>query len=364
MINIINIDEGFFILDEVNSISINEGEPGTVLCIQDDLLYVGLINNSRVGYSNIIQIIDVHQPENPVVVGRYELGIYEYLCDFKIRGNIAYTITWLADIIGQYSSVELLNITDPTNPVRIGGSTHESIRTYRVNQTDRIGVYKNYTYVSSNELLVFDCSNQTLPVLVASYPSSLGDVYVKNDYLYLVSNGVAIYSLADPANPVFLGAVESTKGFSVRSRVYGNYIISAFQDVGIQVYDCTNPTQPTICKDYDLLKWKIGAKGIVHDIDIVEDRLFAGGDKLYIFNIRNPQKLRRIARINVGDQNISQIIVSNNYIYLTIDSNIRIYSYVENSLLWNIGLGSCVGLSILLGTSILIVFVKRRKQTD
>ncbi|MHA1738479.1 MAG: LVIVD repeat-containing protein [Candidatus Heimdallarchaeota archaeon] len=364
MINIINIDEGFFIIDEVNSISINEGEPGTVLCIKDDLLYVGLVNNSEEqGYSNILQIIDVHQPENPIVVGRYELGFLEFLCDFKISGNIAYMITWLAYFIGQYCSVELLDITDPTNPVRIGSSPAEAIKTYRVNNTDRIGVYKNYTYVSGDAFLIFDCSNQTLPMRVGSFPSPLVDVHIENDYLYLVSNGVTIYSLADPANPVFLGAVESTKGFSVRSGVYGNYIISAFQDVGIQVYDCTDPTQPVICKDYDLLKWKIGAKGIVHDIEIVEDRLFAGGDKLYIFNIRNPQKLRRIARINIGDQNISQIIVANNYIYLTIDSNIRIYSYVENSLLWNIGLGSGVGLSILLGTSILIVLVKRRKQT-
>lgn len=361
MYNATIMGDGFFIVDEVNSILINEGEPGTVLCIQDDLLYVSLINYTEgEGYSNIIQIIDVHQPENPVVVGSYELGVYEYLLDFKIRENIAYMLTELWYIIGQWGSVALLDITDPTNPVRIGSSTPESIRYYRVNRTDRIGIYKNYTYVSSWELLIFDCSNRTLPVRVGSYPSSLGDVHVENDYLYLVSNGVTIYSLADPVNPVFLGAVESTKGFSVRSGVYGNYVISAFRDAGIQVYDCTDPTQPTICGDYSFPNWQLYIEGNIQDMEIVGDRVFAGGNELYVFDISKPQKLKRMARLKVGDQNLSQITVANNYMYLTFPSSIRIYSYVENSLGRNFGLVIGIGLPIVIVGSILIVRKKKK----
>jgi hypothetical protein len=353
--------EGFFIIDEVSTMLLNDDEFDSVLCIQDDLLYLSLINYTEgEGYSNIIQIIDVHQSENPVVVGRYEFGVYEYLFDFKISENIAYMLTELAYIIGQFCSVELLDISDPTNPVRIGSSTPESIYYYRVNRTDRIGIYNNYTYVSSlNKLLVFDCSNRTLPVRVGSYPSSLGDVHVENDYLYLVSNSVTIYSLADPVNPVFLGAVNSTKGVSVRSGVYGNYVISAFRDVGIQVYDCTDPTQPTICKDYNFPNRQLYIEGNIQDMEIVGDRLFTGGSELYVFDISNPQKLKRMARLPIGDQNLSRITVANNYMYLTIDSNIRIYSYVENSLGRNFGLGIGLGLPIIIVGSILIVRKKK-----
>jgi len=352
--------EGFFIIDEVSTILLNEGELGEVLCIQDDLLYVSLINYTEgEGYPNILQIIDVHQPENPVVVGRYELGVAEYLFDFKISGNIAYMITWLAYIIGHYCSIELLDITDPTNPVRIGSSAPEAIRIYRVNNTDRIGIYKNYTYVSSNELLVFDCSNQTLPVMVGSYPSSLGDVHVENDYLYHVSDGVTIYGLADPVNPVILGAVESTKGISVRSGVYGNYVISTFQDSGIQVYDCTDPTQPTICKDYDFPNWQLYIEGNIQDMEIVGDRLFTGGSELYVFDISKPQKLKRMTRLPIGDQNLSRITVANNYLYLTIDSNIIIYSYIENSVGRNLGIGIGVGLPVVVGASLFIRWKKK-----
>jgi hypothetical protein len=348
------IGEGFFIFEEVNSSLLTEGEDGTVLFIQDDLLYIYLKN------SNIIKIIDVHQPENPVVVGRYELEGVERLLDFKISENIAYLLERLPTI-GHYCLLTLLNITDPTNPVRIGCSTLESIITYRVNNTDRIGIYKNYAYVSSRELLIFDCSNRTLPVRVGIYPSSLGDVHVENDYLYLVSNGVTIYSLADPANPVILGAVESTKGISAGSGVYGNYVIIAYQDSAIQVYDCTDPSQPTICWFKDYWDWNLYIERNIHDMEIVEERLFIGGGELYIFDISNPQILKRRARLNIGDQNISRIILSNNYIYLTILNNIRIYSYVESFLARNIGIGISLSLSVVVGASILIFIVKRKR---
>jgi len=360
MNNAIIMGEGFFNIEEVSTILLNDEGYDNVLCIQDDFLYLSVVNYSEEeGHLHKLRIIDVHQPENPVVVGTFELESAEELLDFKINENIAYMLKRLP-FIGQYSSIVLLNITNPINPVPIGSSTPETIRSYKVNNTDRIAIYKNYTYVSSRELLIFDCSNQTLPVKVGSYPSSLGDVHVENDYLYLVSNGVTIYSLADPVNPEILGVVESTKGISVRSGVYGNYVISAFRDAGIQVYDCTDSTQPTICEDYDFPEWQLYIEGNIQDMEIVGDRVFTGGRELYVFDISKPQKLKRMARLKVGDQNLSQIIVANNYLYLTIDSNIRIYSYVENFLARNIGLGIGVGLPVVIGTSLLICWRKKK----
>ena len=347
--------EGFFIIDEVHTSLLDDVRSGYVLCEQDGLLYLAV----DLGYKRLVRIIDVQQPESPVVVGSYDLED-EHLVDFKIRENIAYMLTELGIFSPFRCSVVLLNITDPTNPVRVGSSALENVRTYQVSFSDRICIYNNYTYVSSNELLIFDCSNRTLPVKVANYTSSLGDLYVKNDRLYLVSDDVKIYSLADPVNPVFLGAVNSTKQPTTGSGVYGNYVISAFQESGIQVYDCTDPTQPTICEDYDFPNWEDPVEGIIQDLDIVGDRLFAGGGKLYVFDISIPQNLKRIARINIEDQNISRITVANNYIYLTFPSNIRVYSYVENSLGRNLGLGLGIGLPIVIVGSLLIRRKKKR----
>ncbi len=348
--------EGLSIINEVETSLLKEGEEGTVLCEQDGFLYLKVE-----GYKKLIQIIDVQQPESPIVVGSYELEGAENLLDFEISGKIAYMLIELGITTPKRFLIATQNITNPANPVRLGESALVNIQTYRMNCSEQICVYKNYTYVSSDELQIFDCSNRTLPVKVANYTSTGGQIHIKNDFLYLVSAGVKIFDLTDPVNPLLLGELNSTKHFSVGSGVYGNYVINAFRESGIQSYDCTDPTQPTICEDYDFPKWQIGANGNIHDIEVVEDRLFAGGDKLYIFNIRKPQNLKRIAMKNIGDQNINRITVANNYIYLTIDSNIRIYSYVENSLLRNIGLGIGIGLLILVGA---LIFYKRRKQTN
>jgi len=351
--------EGFFIIDEVNSISINEGEPGTVLCIQDDLLYVSLINYTEgEGYSNIIQIIDVHQPENPVVVERYE--VEGALLAFKISGNIAYMLLASGLLSEVKFFVATLNITDPTNPVLLGSSALVSLFPFRFESSDQISIYKNYTYASSGDLVIFDCSNLSLPVKVAKYNWTAGEMYIKNDLLYMVWNGVKIYSLADPVNPVLLGEINSAKHPTTGSGVYGNYVINAFQDSGIQVYDCTDPTQPTICKDYDFPNWRLFIEGNIQGMAIVGARVFTGGSELYVFDISKPQKLKRTARLTIGDQNLSQITVANNYIYLNIDDDIIIYSYIENSLGRNIGIGIGVGLPVVVGASLFIRWKKKR----
>jgi len=355
------IGEGFFIVDEVHSSLLNEGESGYVLCEQDGLLYLAVeyYNQTFHFFRQSVRIINIQQPESPIVVGNYELELAEWLIDFKISENIAYMLTTFGISSPFRFSIELLNITAPTNPNRLGSSDLVYISMYGVNWSERISVYKNYTSVSSlDELEIFDCSNQTLPVRVKRFPSTGGNLYVKNDFLYLVWNGVKIYSIIDPVNPTFRGEVKSTKHGTTGSGIYGNYVINAFEDSGIQVYDCTDPTQPTICEDYNFPKWQLYIEGDIQDMEIVGDRVFTGGRELYIFDISKPQNLKRIARITIGDQNISRITVANNYLYLTTTDNIRIYSYVENSLGRNFGLGLGLGLPVVVA-SILILRKKR-----
>jgi len=347
--------EGFFIIDEVHTSFLNDVTNGYVLCEQDGLLYLTV----DLGVIQKVRIIDVQQPGNPFFVGSYELEGSENLVDFKIRENIAYMFTELEGFILLRFSVVLLNITDTTNPVRLGSSTREAISLFGADYSEIISVYKNYTYVSSfNKLLVFDCSNQTLPVKVANYTSTGGNLHIKDDFLYVVWDGVTIYSLADPVHPMFLGEVKSTKSPTTGSGVYGNYVINSFLDSGIQVYNCTDPTQPTICGEYDFPNWQLFIEGKIHDMSIVGDRLFTGGSELYILDISNPQEPKKIARLNFGDQNISRITVANNYMYLNMHGTIRMYSYVENSLGRNLGLGIGIGLPIVIGVSLLI----RRKR--
>ncbi|NHJ48002.1 MAG: hypothetical protein FK733_09455 [Asgard group archaeon] len=362
-INNIAIDgEGFFILDEVNSSLSEEDESSEILCIQDGYLYLNMWNFSEPYMSyNYVKIIDVHQPDNPVITGIIEFENGESLVAITIKENIAYILMELWVLCYDRYFLTLVDITDPANPVRLGNSTTETIVTFRAESPQNLRVYKNYTYVSADELFIFDCSNHTLPVKVNNLASTGGELHIKNDFLYLVYSGVRIYNLVDPVHPLLLGEVNSTKQFSVGSGVYGDYVVNVFREFGLESYDCTDPAHPNICWDYIFPSWKIGITGIVHDTEIVEDRLFAGGDRLYIFNIRKPQKPKRIAWIHISDHNITRIMVENNYLYLTIQNNITIYSYLENSLERNIGLGIGIPLSVVIGISVVFWWKKKRR---
>lgn len=362
MYNATIVVEGSFLLKEVNSSLLNEGERGTVLSAQDDFLYLYVENSSQAEeFADSLQITDVRQPESPIVVGRYELVVNDTLHNFQVKDNIAYmliekpypgVINW---------TVTLLNITEPANPVLLGSSVLENTTRFSM-YSWYLSIHNNYTYVSTDfELIIFDCSNPTSPVKVANHTSSGGETHITNDFLYIVSDGVKIFDLADPVNPVFLGEVNSTKHTSAGSGVYGSYVINVFEWFGIQVYNCTDPSQPTICWNYDFPKRLFTYEGDMNDIDIVRDRLYVVGNRIFVFDLSNPQNLIRVTKKEIGGVHIRRISVSENYIYLTIGGSIKVYTYVENFFGRDLGLGIGigVGIPILIGCSLLILRKKK-----
>ena len=88
--NITIIGEGFFIFDEVNSSLLKEGESGTVLCVQDDFLYLNVWNFSQVEmrYYNFVKIFDVHQSDNTNIVGSIEFKHTYGVVQINVSYNI------------------------------------------------------------------------------------------------------------------------------------------------------------------------------------------------------------------------------------------------------------------------------------
>ena len=355
--NTIIIGKGFFLIDEISFTLLEEEERGYVLALQDDLLYLFVSNSTQEGsFADSIRIIDVQQPENPEVVGKYDLDKDDWVVDLKIKDNIAYILRQISFSGGINWTVTLLNITHPTNPIELGISAVETATSYVFGLGSWCLVnYKNYTYVSTDfELIIFNTSNPYLPEKVTNYTSTGGELHINNEYLYLVSSGVKIYNLMNPVNPLFLGEVNTTKHIVAGSELYGNYIINAFWYYGIQVYNCTNPYHPTICWDFDFPDKEFFPEGTIHDVEIIGDKLFTGANRLNVFDLSDLQKVKRIARLRIGDKYIDRLEVSEDYIYLTAWGRFKIYSYKENNLPRNIGIGISVGVPVLIVASLLI----------
>ncbi|MHA1156801.1 MAG: hypothetical protein ACTSQK_11905, partial [Candidatus Heimdallarchaeota archaeon] len=154
--------------------------------------------------------------------------------------------------------------------------------------------------------------------------------------------------------------VNGTNHTPSASDLYGNYVITTSWWFGLRVYNCIDPYHPAIFWDYDFPEWGFDVYMTIRDMVIVNDRLFVGGYKLYIFDLSNPQKLKRPARINIGDREISSLAVSESHLFLNIRGNIIIYSYVENFLARNLGIGIGVGLPVVVGATKFIKWKKKK----
>jgi len=358
------IVEGSYVIKEHQSLLLEEGETGAVKYIHDDIAYL-LTRNSSQDFEDPYNLflVDIQQPTHPIRLGRFDLAAKELLLDVKVEGNIAYLLrmkTYLG--LGNWT-ITILDITEPENPIHLS-SINENI-THTAWDLWDFTIYNNYLYVCSDSSLeIFDCSNLTLPVKVATHVSFTGDIYINNEYMYLVSSRIKTYDLTDPINPILLGEVNCTKHTPAGSGVFGNYVIRAFWWSGLQAFNLTDPYHPTICGNYRFPQREIQPGGQIHNMEIQGDLLFAGGRKLYVFDISNPQQLERIAAKRIGDRDISSIALSGNYIFTNIHNAIVVWFYSETSLERNLGLGLGigVGLPVVVGVSILIG--KRKKKRE
>ncbi|MCE7746251.1 MAG: hypothetical protein GPJ52_14065 [Candidatus Heimdallarchaeota archaeon] len=356
------IVEGSYVFKEQETSFFADGERGSIRCIQDDIAFLAIKNTSQeVEETSSLLLVDIQQPANPIRLGRFELTAKELLLDVKVEDNIAYLLrgkTYLG--VGNWT-VTLLNITEPINPVLLSSTVAENV-THAAWDLWDFTIYNNYLYVCTDSSMeIFDCSNVTLPIKVANHTSLTGDIYINNEYLYLASGRIRTYDFTNPINPVFLGEVNSTKHTPAGSEVFGNYIIRTFWWSGLQAYNLTDPYHPTICGNYEFPQREIQPGGQIHDMEIVGNKLFAGGRKLYVFDLSDPQDLKRIAQKNIGSRDTYSITVSENYIFATIHNDIIVYSFVENFFGRNLGLGLGIGigLPIVIGGSLLIVRKKK-----
>lgn len=106
----------------------------------------------------------------------------------------------------------------------------------------------DYLYSTGNGFRVFDISNRTNPVNVATvaFPNGGKTVSVSGNYAYVIGSegffgggALHIFDVSTPANPTEVGGVAGTEHYSVS--VLGRY---AFVDAGI--YDISDPTNPVL----------------------------------------------------------------------------------------------------------------------
>lgn len=231
-----------------------------------------------------LQIFDFSNPASPQRVGSYHAS--PDVVDVAVRGNFAYLAEapiWDGTNFVGSGGLQVLDISDPTNPRPLGGY-HRSEAHY----VQSVSVDGNYACVWLVGLIdIGDPSNPKLAATLRPLNDDLNQAVLSGDFLYVpdYANDLHVFDIRTPANPQRIGSYEGsvTRGGSHQMALSGDYayvLESEYLDSqgkrirnSFQVIDVSNPAEPRRVNDSDLGEL---------DIRNAPTGLAASGDYAYV----------------------------------------------------------------------------------
>ena len=220
-----------------------------------------------------VQILSLADPANPAAVGSItdtaslELDGARGITTFESGGT-----TYAAVASYDDDGLQILNLTDPTNPVAAGRITDNGIHT--LDGSSSVAIFKSggTTYAAvtgsvDDGVQIISLADPANPVARGSIADTASLVLDgANDIAIFKSggttyaavaafndNGVQIISLADPANPAALGSTEDDRSLELRGSNAitmfesggTTYVaVAAFYDNGVQIISLADPANP------------------------------------------------------------------------------------------------------------------------
>ncbi len=194
-----------------------------------------------------LKVFDISNVAQPVYKRSVPVG-------FEIE-----TIYPFADklFIGSTSVVHIFSIADPSNPEKLSVAISPSV----IRRCDPVVAKDTVAFATlrangecggtGSILAVYNIKDITAPVQVNQYPVSepYGLGY-SGDVLYVCDrmNGLLIFDISQPYNPVYTGAVADVQPVDVIP--YGNTLI-VWTATGMALYDITDKLQPALLTSID-----------------------------------------------------------------------------------------------------------------
>ncbi len=242
------------------------------------------------------------------LVGNFNDGGYPM--NVIIRDNYAYIAEW-------NEGLEILDISDPTNPTEVGQ--------INAGVAVNLDIADNCIILAtSNRGLQFvNISTPSNPTILTQYNENgtYYDVKIKGDYAYALEyyKGLEIIDISDLAHPSVVGTYYGGN-FGFGLDIDGNYAYLANGLAGLIIVDISNPSQPTKVGEFN------GA-GQEIDVTIAGNYAFAanGWNGLKIVDISDPTHPVEVGGFSEGDLT-HDICVLGNYAYLAyVDLGLKIF---------------------------------------
>lgn len=188
-------------------------------------------------------IIDVNDPSNPTLVGAYDTpGSAE-------RASISGSYTYIAD--GRLGGIEIANIGEPTSPTHAGS--------YEVPDfVCDVFALDEHAYVADDDsgLIIIDISNPASPSIAGSFPTEMAAlrVFTSGNYAYVAGpRQILAIDVSDPYSPALAGSLGDSVVLSSAPSYFVShpYLYLANGDPGLQIFDFSEPSEPTCVGSYN-----------------------------------------------------------------------------------------------------------------
>jgi len=232
-----------------------------------------------------------------------------------VKDNYAY--------IGRGSTLEILEISNPGNPVSVGWVLTEHL-------IDGICISNSYAYVISVDegLYVIDISEPATPYICGYYDTVLElgfrSIYVLNNFAYLITanaatNGLHIVDVSDPFNPFEAGYYDTgTLEEAVWVVDTLAYVTSYFSLHIVNVSDPSNP--------YQIGFLSSGGNDNFSELFVKDNYAFITGGygAFHIINVNNPFNPTEIVSYQTGCSFATDLFIANQYAFVY-DNDYKLY---------------------------------------
>jgi len=189
-----------------------------------------------------VEILDLTTPTNPSFIGQYYSSIGN-IRGVAVSGSNMYVLA--DDIQSNQNYMEVINISDPTSPIKMGE--------IQVSESYGIEVQGSYAYIASiNGLRIINISNSTNPESVGYYQGYINAVALQGSKAYLADEyeGLVVVEISTPGSPVKVGSLDISYAPVNDGFVYGDYFFAVCDEEGLVIADVSKPHEPKILASY------------------------------------------------------------------------------------------------------------------
>lgn len=261
-----------------------------------------------VGTTKGTSVVDVTDPANPTEV-YWEPGLESTWRDIKINGDYAYVTTEAENGLLILDLSPLPGSTALTSYYYYGtAGTNEwqSAHNIWIDENDRAYIFGSNS--TSNEgVIVLDISNPTSPVEIGGFDNWYAhDGFVRNDtgYFAHISDGFfSVVDMTDPANPILLGTKETPNSFAhnIWPNDQGNIVFTTDEVSGafVTAYDITDPSNIV---ELDRIQSSPGDGIIPHNAHVLGDYVVTSyyTNGVVIHDASNPTNLVEVANYDTS----------------------------------------------------------------